>query len=144
MALELNIRAFIVDELEPIARISGFASFERQSIFHALKQNAVARKYAQQIGRKYEDLKLILTHMGGGITVGAHKYGIVIDVNNGLHRKGPFSPERTGTVPVKSLIKLCYSREFYWQEMMKKLVGKWGLFGYLGTNDAVKVVSQIK
>ena len=148
IAQDLNIPAFIVDpvvvdELAPIARISGFASLDRKSIFHALNQKAVARRYAQQVGRKYEDLKLIVTHMGGGITVGAHERGKVIDVNNGLHGDGPFSPERAGTVPAGALIELCYSGEFYRQEVMQKLVGQGGLVGYLGTNDAVEVEKRI-
>ncbi len=148
IASELNVPAFIVDpvvvdELAPIARISGFASLERKSIFHALNQKAVARHYAKQIGKKYKDLRLIVTHMGGGITVGAHELGKVIDVNNGLHGDGPFSPERAGTIPAGALVELCFSGEFYRNEVMKKLVGEGGLVGYLGTNDAVKVEKRI-
>jgi butyrate kinase len=149
IASGLNIPSFIVDpvvvdELEPIARISGFAEIERKSIFHALNQKAVARRVANQLGKKYKDLNLIVTHMGGGITVGVHKQGKVIDVNNGLHGDGPFSPERAGTVPAGDLIALCYSGEFYREEIMKKLVGQGGLVGYLGTNDAVQVEKMIE
>jgi butyrate kinase len=149
IALGLNIPSFIVDpvvvdELEPIARISGFAQIERKSIFHALNQKAVARRVASQLGKKYKDLNLIVTHMGGGITVGVHKQGKVIDVNNGLHGDGPFSPERAGTVPAGDLISLCYSGEYYREEVMKKLVGQGGLVGYLGTNDAVQVEKMIE
>jgi butyrate kinase len=149
IALGLNIPSFIVDpvvvdELEPIARISGFAHLERKSIFHALNQKAVARRVASQLGKKYKDLNLIVTHMGGGITVGVHKQGKVIDVNNGLHGDGPFSPERAGTVPAGDLISLCYSGEYYREEVMKKLVGQGGLVGYLGTNDAVQVEKMIE
>jgi butyrate kinase len=148
IASGLNIPAFIVDpvvvdELEPIARISGFSLIERKSIFHALNQKAVARRVAKELGEKYNDLNLIVTHMGGGITVGVHKKGKVIDVNNGLHGDGPFSPERAGTVPVGDLVALCFSGEYYREEIMKKLVGQGGLVGYLGTNDAVKVEQQI-
>ncbi|WP_445683651.1 butyrate kinase [Sporosarcina sp. FSL K6-3457] len=144
----LGIPAFIVDpvvvdELTPIARISGFASLERKSIFHALNQKAVARRYAKQVEKKYEDLRLIVTHMGGGITVGAHEFGKVIDVNNGLHGDGPFSPERAGTVPAGALVELCYSGELYRNEVMRRLVGQGGLVGYLGTNDAVQVEKRI-
>ncbi|MGF6948512.1 butyrate kinase [Neobacillus sp. B4I6] len=143
-----NIPSFIVDpvvvdELEPLARISGFSLIERKSIFHALNQKAVARRVAKELGEKYNDLNLIVTHMGGGITVGIHKHGKVIDVNNGLHGDGPFSPERAGTVPVGDLVALCYSGEYYRDEIMKMLVGQGGLVGYLGTNDAVKVEQRI-
>lgn len=149
IAKDSNIPAFIVDpvvvdELSPIARISGFASLERKSIFHALNQKAVARRYAKQTGENYEDLRLIVAHMGGGITVGAHELGKVIDVNNGLHGDGPFSPERAGTVPTGALVELCYSGELYRSEVMKKLVGQGGLVGYLGTNDAVQVEKRIE
>ncbi|RLQ98294.1 butyrate kinase [Falsibacillus albus] len=148
IAAGLNIPSYIVDpvvvdELADIARISGFSSIERKSIFHALNQKAVARRVAKQLGRRYEDLNLIVTHMGGGITVGAHLNGRVVDVNNGLHGDGPFSPERAGTVPAGDLVSLCYSGDYYRDEIMKKLVGQGGLVGYLGTNDAVKVEKMI-
>ncbi|QTD41741.1 butyrate kinase [Sporosarcina sp. Te-1] len=149
ISMELNVPAFIVDpvvvdELQPLARISGFPLIERKSIFHALNQKAVARRYAKQIGKTYDELRLVVTHMGGGITVGVHEYGKVIDVNNGLHGDGPFSPERAGTVPAGDLIDLCYSGTYYRQELMANLVGKGGLVGYLGTNDAVAVEQRIE
>lgn len=149
IASGLNIPSFIVDpvvvdELEPIARISGFSLIERVSIFHALNQKAVARRVAKELGKKYTELNLIVTHMGGGITVGVHREGKVIDVNNGLHGDGPFSPERAGTVPVGDLVALCYSGQYYRDEIMKKLVGQGGLVGYLGTNDAVEVEKRIE
>lgn len=148
IASGLNIPSFIVDpvvvdELEPIARISGFSLIERVSIFHALNQKAVARRVAKELGKKYTELNLIVTHMGGGITVGVHREGKVIDVNNGLHGDGPFSPERAGTVPVGDLVALCFSGQYYRDEIMKKLVGQGGLVGYLGTNDAVEVEKRI-
>ncbi|MGG3470904.1 butyrate kinase [Neobacillus pocheonensis] len=148
IAAGLNIPSYIVDpvvvdELDPIARISGFSLIERKSIFHALNQKAVARRIAKELGKKYNELNLIVTHMGGGITVGVHKQGKVVDVNNGLHGDGPFSPERAGTVPAGDLIALCFSGEYYREEIMKKLVGQGGLVGYLGTNDAVQVEQRI-
>ncbi|QKS70978.1 butyrate kinase [Paenalkalicoccus suaedae] len=148
IANQLNIEAFIVDpvvvdELQDVARVSGFADFERKSIFHALNQKAVAREVATDLGKKYEDLNLIVAHMGGGITVGSHSHGRVIDVNNGLHGEGPFSPERAGTVPAGDLVSLCFSGELYSDEVMKKIVGQGGLVGYLGTNDAVEVENRI-
>ncbi len=145
---QLNIPSFIVDpvvvdEMADIARISGFADIERKSIFHALNQKAVARRVAEQLGKPYQSLNLIITHMGGGVTVGAHCKGKVIDVNNGLHGEGPFSPERAGTIPAGDLIAMCYSGEYYVEEMMKKVVGQGGLVGYLQTNNAVDVEKRI-
>lgn len=144
----LNIPSFIVDpvvvdEMETIAKVSGVPSIERKSIFHALNQKSVARKVAQQFGRKYSEMNLIVAHMGGGITVGVHKLGKVVDVNNGLHGDGPFSPERAGTVPAGDLVNLCYSGDYYREEVMKMLVGQGGLVGYLGTNDGQKVERMI-
>lgn len=149
IASQLNIPSYIVDpvvvdEMEPIAKISGFASLERKSIFHALNQKAVARRVSKDLNKDYTDLNLIVTHMGGGITVGVHKQGRVIDVNNGLNGEGPFSPERAGTVPAGDLVSLCFSGQFYADEMMKKIVGQGGLVGYLGTNDAVEVEKMIE
>lgn len=149
IATGLNIPAFIVDpvvvdEMDDIARVSGVAGIERKSIFHALNQKAVARNVSKELGKKYEELNLIVTHMGGGITVGVHKCGKVIDVNNGLHGDGPFSPERAGTVPAGQLVEMCFSGEYYRDEMMKKLVGQGGLVGLLGTNDARKVEKMIE
>ncbi|WP_121662715.1 butyrate kinase [Metabacillus litoralis] len=149
IANALNIPAFIVDpvvvdEMEEIAKISGVPSIQRRSIFHALNQKAVARRVASDLNKRYEELNLIVTHMGGGITVGVHRNGHVIDVNNGLHGDGPFSPERAGTVPAGDLVSMCYSGEYFREEMMKKLVGQGGLVGYLGTNDAIKVEKMVE
>jgi butyrate kinase len=148
IASQLNIPSYIVDpvvvdELDDIAKVSGFADFERKSIFHALNQKAVARRVADELKTSYKELSLIVVHMGGGITVGVHKNGRVIDVNNGLHGEGPFSPERAGTVPAGDLVSMCFSGEFYADEIMKKIVGQGGLVGYLGTNDAVEVENRI-
>jgi butyrate kinase len=148
IASGLNIPAFIVDpvvvdEMDPIAKLSGVPEIERKSIFHALNQKAVARRVAKELKRPYEELNLIITHMGGGITVGVHKNGRVIDVNNGLHGEGPFSPERAGTVPVGDLVSMCFSGQYYADEIMKKLVGQAGFVAYLGTNDAIQVEEMI-
>jgi butyrate kinase len=136
--------AFIVDpvvvvELHPVARISGHPEIERKSIFHALNQKAVARVYAASIGRKYEDLSLIIAHMGGGVSVGAHKNGRVIDVNNALNGDGPFSPERAGSLPCGQLVDLCFSGKFSHSELMSMLTGKGGMVAYLGTNNFIEV-----
>lgn len=149
IASGLNIPAYIVDpvvvdELEPIARITGFPFIERKSIFHALNQKAVARRVAKELDRQYEELNLIVAHLGRGITVGVHKQGRVVDVNDGLHGEGPFSPERAGTVPTGALINLCFSGSYNEEEVISMLVEKSGFVGYLGTIDPVKVERMMK
>ncbi len=134
----------VVDELENIARISGHPLFQRKSIFHALNQKAVAHEHAKSILRKYEDLNLIVVHLGGGITVGAHKKGRVIDVNQGLDGEGPFSPERSGTLPVGDLVRVCFSNEYSQKEIKKMITGKGGLVAYLGTNNAYEVEKRVE
>lgn len=129
----------VVDELNELARISGHPLLPRRSIFHALNQKAVARQHAKSIMRKYEELNLIVVHLGGGITVGAHKKGSVVDVNQGLDGDGPFSPERSGTLPVGDLVRLCFSGEYSEKEILKMITGKGGLVAYLGTNSASEV-----
>lgn len=124
----------VVDEMEPIARISGHPAIKRVSIFHALNQKAIARTYAQEVGRKYEELNLIVAHMGGGVSVGAHCQGRVIDVNNALDGDGPFSPERSGGLPTGALVEICYSGKSK-AEVKKMLKGEGGVVAYLGTND---------
>ena len=99
----------VVDELQPEARFTGIPGIKRKSVFHALNSKAVSRRYANSIGKKYEELRLIVAHLGGGISIGAHRYGKVIDVNNALDGEGPFSTERAGTVPAGQLIDLCFS-----------------------------------
>lgn len=138
---ELGIPSYIVDpvvvdELMPSSRLSGVPELPRRSVFHALNQKAVAKRYAKEVGRKYEDLNLIVCHMGGGVSVGAHKNGKIVDVNNALDGEGAFSPERAGGVPSGDLVKLCFSGEYTQQEVMKKLVGKGGFNAYVGSNDA--------
>jgi butyrate kinase len=129
----------VVDELQSVARISGHPEIERKSIFHALNQKAVARLYAASINRRYEDLNLIIAHMGGGISVGAHKNGRVIDVNNALNGDGPFSPERSGGLPSGQLADLCYSRKYTLDEIKQMITGKGGMMAYLGTNSFIDI-----
>lgn len=148
IAAELNIPAFIVDpvsvdEMEPIARVSGMPDNPRESLFHALNQKAVARRAAEELARDYMDVNFIVAHLGGGISVGAHQRGRVIDVNNALPGDGPFSPERSGGVPAGKLVEMCYSGCLSREEMGKKLVGNAGLAAYLGTNDAIEVEKRI-
>lgn len=149
IASQLNIPSFIVDpvvvdEMEDIARISGMPEIPRISIWHALNQKAVARRFAKDNGKAYEELNLVVAHLGGGISVGAHKKGKVVDVNNALDGEGPFSPERSGGLPVGDLAKLCYSGKYTLAEMKKKIKGCGGLVAYLGTNDARKVCEMIE
>ncbi len=129
----------VVDELQSIARISGHPEIERKSIFHALNQKAVARVYAASVGRKYEELSLVIAHMGGGVSIGAHKNGKVIDVNNALNGDGPFSPERSGGLPSGQLVDLCFSGRFSKDELKTMLTGKGGMMAYLGTNNFIEV-----
>jgi butyrate kinase len=134
----------VVDELDDIARVAGHPLFSRVSIFHALNQKAVAREFAKANQKKYEDLDLIVVHLGGGITVGAHKKGRVIDVNQGLDGEGPFTPERSGTLPVGELIRLCFSGKYSLKEVLAMNKGCGGLVAYLGTNDAQVVQKMIE
>ena len=145
IANEVGIRSFIVDpvvvdELQDVARISGIPELPRRSIFHALNQKAVAKRYAKENGSKYDDLNLVVVHMGGGVSVAAHRGGLVVDVNNTLDGDGPFSPERSGSVPVGDLVKLCFSGKYTQSEIYSKIVGKGGYVAYLNTNDARDVL----
>lgn len=134
----------VVDEMEPIAKISGMPLIKRKSIFHALNQRATAREVAARLNKPYEELNIIVAHMGGGITVGIHKKGRVVDVNNGLDGDGPFSAERTGGIPVGDLVRVCYSGEYTQDEMHKLIKGHGGMVAYLGTQDLRVVEDQIK
>lgn len=137
-------RAFIadpvvVDEMNKVARIAGHPEFKRVSIFHALNQKATARSYARLLNKKYEELNLILAHMGGGISVGAHQKGRVIDVNNALDGEGPFSPERSGTLPAGQLVDRCFKKGSSLDSVKKKITGQGGLMAYFGTNSAYQI-----
>lgn len=133
----------VVDELCPEARYSGMPEIERKSIFHALNQKSVARTIAKELGKSYEDLNLIVTHMGGGISVGAHRKGRVIDVNNALDGDGPFSPERAGTIPAEQLVSLVFSDQFTYEELKRMLTGSGGMYGYCGLKDMREVEERI-
>lgn len=133
----------VVDELIPIARYSGVPELPRVSVFHALNQKAVAKRYAKESGKAYQDLRLIVVHMGGGVSVGAHENGKVIDVFNALDGDGAFSPERAGGVPSGALIKLCFSGQYSQDEVYKKICGKGGFNAYLGTNDMRDVEKMV-
>ena len=133
----------VVDELMPAARYSGVPELPRISIFHALNQKAVAKRYAKETGKAYDTLRLIVVHMGGGVSVGAHLNGKVVDVFNALDGDGAFSPERAGAVPSGALVKLCFSGKYTEKEIYKKLVGNGGFNAYLGTNDMRNVEKMV-
>lgn len=132
----------VVDELMPIARYSGVPELPRTSVFHALNQKAVAKRYAKEVGKPYESLRLIVVHMGGGVSVGSHEYGKVVDVFNALDGDGAFSPERAGAVQSGALIKMCFSGKYSEKEVYSKIVGKGGFNAYLGTNDMREVTKM--
>ncbi|MEJ8555156.1 butyrate kinase [Tepidibacter sp. Z1-5] len=134
----------VVDELQDVARISGMPELERKSIFHALNQKATARRAADELGKKYEEINVIVAHLGGGVSVGAHENGRVIDVANALDGEGPFSPERTGGLPVGDLAKMCFSGKYTLDDIKKKIKGNGGIVAYLGTNDAREVEAMIE
>jgi len=129
----------VVDEMEDVARIAGHPLFQRVSIFHALNQKAVARKYAKSVSKKYEEVNVVVAHLGGGISVGAHRKGKVIDVNQALDGEGPFSPERSGTLPAGDVCAMAFSGKYTHEEMKLMFKGKGGFAAYLGTNDAYEV-----
>lgn len=133
----------VVDELMPIARYSGVPELPRKSVFHALNQKAVAKRYAKETGKAYDSLNLIVVHMGGGVSVGAHQNGRVVDIFNALDGDGAFSPERAGGVPSGALIKMCFSGEYTEAEVYKKIVGNGGFNAYLNTNDMRNVAKMI-
>jgi len=142
-----NCKAFIadpvvVDELQDVARISGLPQMPRRSMFHALNHKAVGRKYAAANSTMYEKLNLVVAHMGGGISVAAHRQGKVVDVNQGLDGYGPFSPERAGTLDAGLLVKLCFDGKHSYEDIKKMLVGNGGLMAHLGTNEANLVVER--
>jgi len=141
-------RAFIadpgvVDELDEVARINGSPLMPRITIWHALNQRAIARRYAKEQGKRYEDLNLIVCHLGGGISVGAHQKGRAIDVPNALDGEGPFSPERAGTLPAGNLIDLCFSGKYTQAQLKKMVCGQGGLAAHLGTTDVQAIQKQI-
>ena len=144
----LGIPSYIVDpvvvyEMDPITRLSGMPEIERISVFHALNQKAIARRCAAELGKPYEKCRFVVAHLGGGISVGAHCKGRVIDVNEGLKGEGPFTPERSGGVPAMPLVDLCFSGKFTHEEMKAKVAGKGGILAYLGTADVTGVLKRI-
>jgi len=145
---EIGVPSYIVDpvavdEMQPIARLTGVPEIERGSIDHPLNQKAMGRKYAKEVGKKYEDLNLIIVHLGGGTSCGCHSKGKMIDVFAAFDGDGAFSPERANSVPPLSMIEMCYSGKYTKAEMKKKIIGGGGFNAYLGTNDAREVIKRI-
>jgi butyrate kinase len=135
------VNPVVVDELMDIARITGLPEMQNISIFHALNQKAVAKRACNEMGIDYRSARLIVAHLGGGISVGVHENGKVIDVNNALE-DGPFTPERAGTLPMKQVIELCYSGKYTKKELMRKLIGNSGLIAHTGTSDCRVLVEK--
>lgn len=134
----------VVDEMEPIARISGLPLIERNSVFHALNHFNISREYAKSINRNYKDLKMVIAYIGnGGVSVGAHKYGQVIDVNQAFDGDGPFSMTRSGSLPVGQLIDLCYSGRYTREQMRKLVTEQGGVKAYLGTKSLSEITSMV-
>lgn len=134
----------VVDELSPQARLTGIPEIQRRSVFHALNTKAVARRCAERLGKRYEDARFVVAHMGGGITVGAHLCGRVVDVNDGLAGEGPFTPERCGAVPLEMVVELCFSGKYGQQEMLDFCHKRGGMAAHLGTNDMRQVEERIR
>lgn len=134
----------VVDEMESIARFTGSPLLTRKSIFHALNQKAVARKAATELGRSYDSSNFIVIHLGGGISVGAHRKGKVVDVNNALDGDGPFTPERSGGLPAGDLANLCFSGDYTLTDVKKLIKGEGGIVAYLGTNDMMHVEDEVE
>ncbi|RKO67855.1 MULTISPECIES: butyrate kinase [Desulfofundulus] len=139
-----NVPSYIVDpicvdELEPVARISGLPQIQRRSVFHALNQKRQARRAAAELGKKYEEVNLIVAHLGGGITVGAHRRGRVVDVSNGVDGEGPLTPERSGSLPAAEVVQLAFSDRYTREELLRLINGRGGFVAYLGTNNAREV-----
>ncbi len=149
VAEPLGIPAFIVDpvvvdELETFARYTGCPEIKRRSIFHALNHKAAARKAAAEMGKKYEEVNLIVAHLGGGISIAAHRKGKVVDVNNALNGDGPIAPERAGSLPAWDLVCFVLDNNYTKDQMKRMLAGKGGVVAYLGTNDMREVEDRIK
>jgi len=149
LADEVNIPSFIVDpvavdEMIDHARYTGMPEIKRASLFHALNQKAVALKAAASLNKPYNETNLIVAHLGGGISVGVHQLGRVIDVNNALDGDGPMSPERSGSVPIGPLYKMVFSGKYTLEEIKRKNYGQGGLVAYLGTNDGYEIEKRIK
>jgi len=133
----------VSDELNDYSRVCGNALFSRISIWHALNQRAIARRFAKENGKQYNELNLIIAHLGGGISVAAHDHGRAVDVNNCLDGEGPFSPERAGSLPARDLVNLCFDGKYTKEEIIKMISGKGGVFSHLGTTDMIEAEKRM-
>jgi butyrate kinase len=143
-AIALISDPVVVDEMDEIAHVGGHPLFPRRSVFHALNQKATARRHATAIGKRYEELNLIVVHLGGGISIGAHRGGRVVDVNHAIGGEGPFSPERSGGISVVDSVRAAYTGKYTEKEFNKMLIGQGGLAAHLGTNNAYEVEQRVK
>lgn len=141
--LALTADPVVVDEMEDVARVTGSPLMQRRAIWHALNQRAIAHRFARERGVRYEDLNLIVCHLGGGISVAAHRRGRAVDVNNALDGEGPFSPERAGTLPTADLIHLCFSGKYTRDQLLRRVAGEAGLAAHIGTTDVRVLISKI-
>ncbi|MBC1704159.1 butyrate kinase [Listeria welshimeri] len=149
LADTLDIPSFIVDpvvvdEMQPIARFSGNELIARKSIFHALNHKAAGRKIAKKLGSDYEKMNFVIAHLGGGISVAAHRQGKAVDVNNALDGDGPFSPERSGSLPMNDFLEACFSGKWNKRELHDFIIGRGGMISYLGTNSMLEVEAKVK
>lgn len=131
------------DEMDDVARVTGHPLFRRRSRLHTLNQKAVAHRAAAELGIPYKKARLIVAHLGGGVSVGAHRRGRIVDVNDAYDGSGPMSPERSGTLPAGQVAKLCFSGDYTPEEFQKMLVGRGGLFAHLGTTDVREILRRI-
>jgi len=134
----------VVDEFIPVSRITGHPSLTKRSIFHALNQKATARKYCKEVGKTYDEVNLVVVHMGGGISVTAHEKGRAIDSNNALDGDGPFTPERSGGLPSGDLAALCFSGKYTHPQIKALIKGRGGMVGYFGTNSVIDLEERAK
>jgi butyrate kinase len=133
-----------VDEMDEISKISGMPEIQRKSILHTLNQRCIARNFVREIGRNYEDVNLIVAFLGKSISVGAHKKGRIVDVNNGLIGDGPMTTERSGTVPGGELVELCFSGKYTKEQILKKMKGEGGVYAYIGINNSYEIEKRIE
>lgn len=134
----------VVDEMTPVAHVTGHPELKRSCVWHALNHRAVAKRFAKETGRAYEDLNLIICHMGGGISIAAHDHGRAVDVNDAINGEGPFSTERSGSFPSSRIVRLCFSGKYTEQQLLKMITGQGGVTAHLGTNDMREVMQRIK
>ena len=133
-----------VDELDPVARVTGFSDVVRESRGHPLNQKEVALRYAAEIHRPYEDLNLVVSHMGGGISVTAHRKGRMVDSTDVINGDGPMAPTRAGALPAAAIMRMCYSGRYTEKQMYDRITKTGGLIDHLGTSDVMEIIDRIE